>query len=186
MGEENKQLSVAQIKAIIEERNIWPWQVFTEEQIRNDRQYGKAYHEIDNLKKEVEQLKTAHTEKEKTIKEYGEKEKNLQLATYRQNAKDRSKRMLQLQNATDAQIKFFELKFSPNEMNLEDLTDEALQKKINSVLAERQKLAAAGIIKDEQSLPPKDDKKGEQPKQPVDKNDLTKAENNELLTEDLT
>lgn len=179
-------ITITQLKQICEERNVWPWQIFTEDQIKNDKIFGKIYHENTKLKEEIDQVAKTITEKDKQISEFNQKENQLKLTNYRETAKKRIDRMMQLGNVTETQKKFVELKFNPENLTIEQLTDEALQNTLNQILSERQRLAAAGIITDKTETPPTpgNDKK-ENGGGPGDPGDYTKKANNELLTEDL-
>lgn len=187
MGTEDfGKITITQLKQICEERNVWPWQIFTEDQIKNDKVFGKIYYENTKLKEEINQVAKTITEKDKQISEFNQKENQLKLTNFRETAKKRIDLMMQLGNVTEAQRKFVELKFNPENLTIEQLTDEALQTTLNQILSERQRLAAAGIITDKTETPPTPgNEKKENGDGTGDPGDYTKKANNELLTEDL-
>jgi hypothetical protein len=86
---------------------------------------------------------------------------------------------MQLKNVTPAQKAFVDLNFNPDNLEIENLTDEALEKQLDKILAERQKLAAAGILK-EDTENHQGNKTGEE-KKPSESSDYTDPANNELL-----
>jgi len=75
-GKKNMASIVEDIKQQVKDHNIWPKQIFDEQQIKDDYVFGKVYGEIDKLKTENETLKKDLEIKNQSISQYIQKEKN--------------------------------------------------------------------------------------------------------------
>lgn len=116
-GEGDKQVTFEELKTGIRELNIRPWQVFTLDDFKNDRVFGKLFEENSTLKAENERLN-------KDNKEIVSKnEKALRLVDV-SKAEEKIKELTG-EGYTDKQIEFIMGRFNPETM--EDLTDKGLE-----------------------------------------------------------
>ncbi len=154
---------------MIVDRNIFPTQVFSIEQLKADREI--------NVFNELEESKAALEEKDKLLKEAEEKTNNLIQQNLKSNAEGRFKEMLKDESLklTPAQRKYFET-FKADDF--EDLSDEGLNKFIQRELDRYKRFSSTSGDKTEVTITDSNHK-------PVSAaNDYTKKENNPLLDED--
>lgn len=155
-------------------RNLAPHQIFTETEIKADKNFSKVFEDAESLKT----LESSLTEKEKELEELkGEKEK-LALELGKSTAKERLEGILDDKKATDRQRLFILERAAA----LEDVTDEGLESFYQEKTADyKASIKILGVEDD-----PIETGAGEsESKETVDKNDYSKAENNEFLESDL-
>lgn len=124
-------ITFEEIKKAIRDMNIHPWQLFTQDDIKNDREFSKIFTENTTLKVEKEKL-----EKEK--KELEDKSKGaLKKIAVSESATQLDK--LMEEGYTDKQKEFIKERFNPEA--LEDLSKENLQKHLETEKKEFAKTA---------------------------------------------
>jgi hypothetical protein len=152
-------LNFDMLKRAVKEMNGFPWQIFDEQDLKNDRKFGKYFEELETLKANSEKL--------------SDENKNLLRKSQLIDAKDRLANMAKEMNLTEKQAKFVNGRFSEN---LEDLSQEGIKTFLDNQL---------DVFKEVAGYIEKDDTSVEQ-QQDVDPTDVTKAANNPLLEEDIT
>jgi hypothetical protein len=158
-----------------EKFNVYPWQMFTEEELKSDRQFGKHFDELERLRQENESLKlTKQEETEKLTQELKSLQKQIGLET----AKERLKKIYDSQGATDKMKTFIDKSYDLNKEKLEDLSDEALSKFVQDQTKTFQNVMS--IVEPET---PKQQESGDN--KSTESDDVSKADNNEFLDEDL-
>jgi len=144
-GEGEKKVTFAEIKSAVKEMNIFPWQLYSEEELKQDRTFGKMDEENGKLKAENERLSKANTEMEAASKD-----------AIRKSEIDTSKGKLDAlmgEGFTDKQKSFIKKQFDPE--RVEDLTDEGLKKFVEEQktnFAETAKLFGAKDIPNEKKI----------------------------------
>lgn len=119
------------VKKAIADMNIFPWQLFNEDEMRKDKVFGDVFSERDKLKNDLEQTKESL---EKTKQDSAEAIKASQKAT----AKTRLKELMP-EGLTDKQKQFISDNFDPD--SLEDLEEEGLKNYVESSQKEYTRLA---------------------------------------------
>lgn len=157
-------LSFHDLKPIIERMNIFPSQLFSVEQLKADRNL--------TVFKDLE-------EKEKQLKDYEEKNKNLIQQTLKADAENRFKELLGDKNLklTDKQKDYLST-FKSNDFD--DLTDAGLVNFRDRELDRFKRMTAVTSAGQDVNIQNPDTNSS-----PTDSEDYTKAENNELLDEDI-
>ncbi len=108
----------AEIKDAVKNMNIYPHQLFSEDDLKDDRTFGQVFEESTKLKADNERLSKANTEMEAASK-----------SAIRKSEIDTSKGKLDVlmgEGFTDRQKSFIKRQFDPEKV--EDLTDEGLKK----------------------------------------------------------
>lgn len=159
-----------ELAAEMKRRTTFPSQLFTVEDLKNDRTFGKLFADNEQLDKKAKELAV---ELEKVKQEALAKDKTL-LA---QTAKTRFEKLVDGMTLTPKQKAYVKGSFPKT---IEDASDEALQKFVSTRLEDYQVAAKAFGVKDE--LP---EQSGDGGKKQNDEGDLTKAAGNELLEDDL-
>ena len=121
-GGKKMEITFAQVKQFITERNVFPWQLFTEDDLKNDKTFGKIFEEKASLKAENEKLKEAKENLEKQSKD----------ALRKANILDANKKLESMMEKgyTDKQKKYLLKHFDPNAQ--EDLSEDGLSKYLES------------------------------------------------------
>lgn len=117
MGE-TAPLTFEQVRAAVKSMNIYAWQLFSLEDIKNDKVYGKLFEDNTLLKAENERL-------DKENKEISSKNKEALRSVDITKAETKVKELLK-EGHTDKQVKFILNRFKPETM--EDLSDDGLNK----------------------------------------------------------
>jgi len=165
-----KVITFDQIKQLVGERTIRPWQLFSENDMLDDRVFGKKLAEYDTMKAELDRIKEDVKKKDADIVTLNKKAQLADIDTRIENVFKEKK-------LTDRQLTYIKDVFKKNKENLEDLSTEGLTKFVDKQMSiRREVLKHEGI---------EDDILKNQPTNDPDSEDFTKAENNELLTEDL-
>ena len=125
-GEGDKQMTFEDIKKAIREMNVHPWQIFSLEDMKNDRVFGKVFDDNTALKKSTEELKTQY---EELKTKNSEVEKTLNLGKSKQMLEDALK-----EGFTDKQVKFIENRFNPE--SLDEVNKENINKYIENAKKE--------------------------------------------------
>jgi hypothetical protein len=158
-------LSFDVLKQVVKDLNVFPWQLYTVEDLQNDRQFGKIFEDKTNLEKTLE-------EKAKELETLSESNKSLMRKGQLADAKTRLDDIFKEKQLTDKQKEFVSNRFNEN---LEDLTDEGLMKFVDNETKTFKDVA--------HYLEVKPDIPGTQePSQ--DSDDFTKPENNPILQEE--
>lgn len=181
---EPKKMTFEELKAEIKKMNVWPSQLYSIEDIKEDRKFAPVFTESENLKNQVakqgEQIKALETEKS-----------NLSKQTLQSTAKTRltsliEKGEIKLTDNQKDYIKGITDKFDNFSKYLNDFSDDALKTFINQKLTDDYPIFA--------SLSGNKQQQGENQAASqiaggtggtIDRNDFTKAANNDLLDADL-
>jgi len=116
-----KKMTFDEIKSAIRELNVYPWQLFTLEDIKNDRIYGKLFEDNDKLK----------AENEKLSKEYKEVMDKSKEAIHKLDVSEAQGKLDGfMKDLTDKQKTFITGRFKPKE--LENLSDDGLKEFIEN------------------------------------------------------
>lgn len=159
----------------VKRRNTFPSQIYTLDEIKADRIVKPAFDEAEALKGQL-------TAKDNEIKQLKTNQETLNKQTQQSTAKQRWMNLLTNGDVklTDLQKKYAEENFKEDQ--IPDLTDDGLKKFRDSLLSAYQKNAAFfGSGKEPETHTNQGGKSGTE-----NKNDLTKAANNELLLEDVS
>lgn len=131
-GEKKKmEITFEDVKKAIKDMNIFPWQLFDEEQMRKDKVFGEMLAERDKLKSELTSTKE---NLEKTKKD----SENAIKASQKATAKTRLKELLP-DGLTEKQNQFIMDNFDPDK--IEDLEDDGLKSYVESSQKEYSRLA---------------------------------------------
>jgi len=158
----------------VKRRNTFPSQIYSLDEIKADNKIKPTFDEIETLKG---QLKT----KDEEIKQLKEEKVQLDKKTQLSTAKQRFTNLLNSEEVklTDLQKTYMEKKFKEDKVS--DLTDEGLKKLRDDLLISYQEDVAIFGPGDGKTIPGAGGGSGTD-----NKDDLTKASNNELLTEDVS
>lgn len=163
-----KEASFQELAQELKDRNAWPSQLFDEEDLKNDRKFGKILTEKESLQKSFDDFKKATEDKEK---EFGTALRERDVAT----AKTRLEPFLE--GATDLQKKFINTEFDPEKM--EKIDDESIKAFVATTKEKFASLAKAGIIGDGKE--PSGETSGGKPAEKTDSEDPVES----LLSESL-
>lgn len=116
-GEGDKTMTFEEVKKAISDLNIHPWQIFTLDDLKNDRVFGKVFEENSTIKAENERLTSENEKIQKESKD----------AIRKSQVSDAGKTLdtMLAEGYTDKQKKFIKSRFNPE--SLEDLTEEGLK-----------------------------------------------------------
>lgn len=137
-----KHLDFGMFKRAARDMNIHPWQIFEEEDLKNDRQFGKLFDEKQTLLTEKETL-------QKQLEESLNNNKVLEKQTQMIDATTRLGNIIKEKSLTEKQQKFVVDRFNDG---IEDLSDEGLKKHVDSEL-ESFKTMAKYYVDKELDLP---------------------------------
>ena len=160
-----------ELTAELKRRTTFPSQLFTVEDLKNDRAFGKLFADNEQLDKKAKELEV---ELAKVKEEAIAKDKTLMAQT----AKTRFEKLVDGMTLTPKQKAFVKGSFPAK---LDDASDESLQKFVSTKLEDYKVAARAFGVKDE--LPEQSSDGGQKQ---TDAEDLTKTAGNELLEEDLS
>lgn len=122
----SEKVTFEEVKAAIREMNIHPWQLFTEDDIKNDRTFSKVFAELETLKIDNTELKKTN---EKLESDSQESVRQLEI----KNSDGKLKELMG-EDLTDRQKKFITSKFTPDK--IDDLSDDGLKKFIENTKKE--------------------------------------------------
>jgi len=170
------QMTFEDVKKAVKDLNIFAWQLFTIEEIKNDKEYGRFITENENLSKT---LKDKETEISTVKSEYEKKVNELTKDKLATTAKTRLADLISKNEIvlTDNQKKFVTDNLSIDK--LEDLSDDGLKNYVNGQIDIYQKVAS--VISPESVIKTKS---GDGVKSGGSDIDVTKKQNNELLKDD--
>ena len=166
-----KAITFDQIKQLVGERTIRPWQLFNEEDMLDDRVFGKKISEYDNMKAELDRIGKELKEKDDMITSLNKKAQLADIDT-------RLGKVLETKQFTDKQLNYIKNVFAKKKESLNDLTDNGLTQFIDEQEQNYKEVMKYAGVDD-------NDLDNTQKPNNQDETDFTKAENNELLTEDL-
>ena len=166
-----EKMTFDEVKKAVRDMNIFPRQLYTLEDIKNDNIFGEIILSNESFKTEIEKLKK---DKETLENEKIELFKKEQMSS----AKDRLLNIGKEYKVTDKQKTYIDMKFKKG---VEDVSDESLKKFVENTLQEYKDIAS--LFGNEEKII--EDPYSDNTSAIVDKTDYTKAENNELLEEDL-
>jgi len=169
----------AELETEMKRRNVWPSQLWShDEMIKKDREYKAAVDKI--VADATAELTKKLTESEAKIKTLSTETVTLKRSTELVTAKQRLETIAKEQKLTDKQAAFVLARFEKGKDTLTDVSDEKLKEFASSMV---------DIYKDAggetQGTPAAGTKAKEEQKKNVDPKDMTKAENNPLLVDDL-
>ena len=118
----DEQVTYDELKKGIRDLNVYPWQIFTLDDLKNDKVFGKLFEDNSTLKAENERLN-------KENKEVTDKSKESVRLMDITGSKEKIKDILK-EGYTEKQVKFIMSRFDPEKM--EDLTDQGLNTFIES------------------------------------------------------
>lgn len=162
-------LTFSDIKKAVQDMNIWPNQLFTEDQIKKDNDFGKIFESNKSLSKQVETLTKEKGVSEETITK-------LEKQTLAIDAIDRMKKLIPI-GATDKQKSFIDKAFKPD--NMDDLSDDNLKKFVDDSMNNYKEFASVfndSENKDDLDLDDKNDSEN------ADKTDVDSAVENVLTS----
>lgn len=138
-----------EIKKAVRDMNIFPAQLYSEDDLKKDNQFSKLFNDLESSQKSLTEKETEfNTKLEERDEKIKQLEKDMALAT----SKDKLSKSFP-EGLTDNQKTFIEKKFKPETM--EDLTDENMEKFINDSLSEYKEYASLfGSDNDEPLDPP--------------------------------
>jgi hypothetical protein len=125
-------MTFEEIKSAVKSMNIFPNQLFTVDEIKDDREFGKVFDKVDDFT-------TKEKDFQKQIEDKDEEIKTLKRSISESGAHLRLENVLSTfetddKKLTDLQKNFINKKFDPK--NLEELTDEKITEFVNGALKE--------------------------------------------------
>ena len=156
-GEGEKQMTFEEVKKAVKDLNIFPYQLYSEEEIRKDKVFGKVFDERDAFEKKAGNIE----------KEYGEfktKSEEAIKTSAKATAKERLEKLLP-EGLTDKQKAFIKKQFDPEKV--EDLSDDSLKGFVESAQKDFSEMAKLfGVAEEKPSGGHSED--GESQKDPVE------------------
>lgn len=169
---EQREISFQDVKRYIKEHLVYPWQLFDSSDLKEDREFGKIF-------KEYEEMKVKLPEYEKKVLKFEDEIKMLTKSNQMNTAKNRLEKIFQDEPIPEKMKLFVEKSFELEKEKINDLTDAGLK---NFVKSQKEYFQ---IIESINNPEPKDNNIEKKNKtENVDRDDFTKVENNEFLTED--
>jgi hypothetical protein len=170
-----RQISFHEWRAMKDVFAAYPHQVFTEEEMKHDKEFGKLFSKVEKLEAENKQLKEQY---ENDTKKFSDEINNYKRKNYENSAKTRLIRIMEENNYTEKMKTVIEKAYDKQKDKVQDLSDEGLTSFANIQKENFQTFMNLLDEKIDDQQPP-DETKGENEK------DFTKAEDNEFLTEDI-
>lgn len=155
---ENKTIKFEDVKKWVKEHNVFPNQLYTIDDLKNDRDFGPVIKEGEEIKGKLEEVEKNN--------------KDLTKKLYLTSVKDRLTKVMQDKKLTDKQSEYVNKYFNEN---MEDLSDEALNTYVEKQVEDFKERASFFTSTET----------GETRQADVANDDYTKAECNELLEEDI-
>lgn len=141
-------MTFEEIKKAVKELNIFPAQLYTEDDLKQDRVYGKLFDQIKTATEAETTLKTQLADKDTEIKTL---QKDIALT----GSKEKLTKLFP-EGLTDSQKTFIEKKFTPE--TVEDLADEKIKVFIDDSLKDYSEFAS--IFNNGKPVPPPEDPAG--------------------------
>lgn len=130
-GEGEKTVTFEEVKKAIKDMNIHPWQLFNEEDLKNDREFGKIFERVSKAESENERLT-------KELKESKEASQDAEKKALASSAKSRLDEKMG-EGYTEKQKRYIKERFDPEQ--LQDLSDQGLDKFLESAREDFSKTA---------------------------------------------
>lgn len=182
---EPKTMTFEELKAEIKNKNVWPSQLYSIEDIKEDRKFAPVFTEAETLKtqvaKQAEQINALETEKTNLSKQTLQSTARIRLNSLIEKGE------IKLTDNQKEYVRGITDKFDTFSKYLTDFSDDGLKGFINQKLTDDFPLFAALAAANNKPI----SQNGGQVNNAsvtsgtVDKNDFTKAANNELLEADL-
>lgn len=179
---EPKKMTFEELKAEIKKMNVWPSQLYSLEDIKEDRKFAPVFTEAETLKtqvktkdEEIKQLKTSQEELSKKSQQSTAKQRLISLI---------EKGDIKLTDKQKEYVKGITDKFDNFSKYLTDYSDDGLKNFINQKLTDDFPLVTALTGNNGQSNNQQQQTTSGQ-STTVDPNDATKKANNPLLAEDI-
>lgn len=154
-----KKVTFEEVKQWVKDHNVFPRQLFTIDDIKDDREFGKVYSENEALTKDMDTYKNKFEEMEKAGKESMRK-------AGLSDAKERFEKLIP-EGATDRAKAFMKKQFNPD--SIEDLSDESLKKIVEQSNKEYSEYAKMfGVEENEPSGGPSGGESKDKKESPVD------------------
>lgn len=109
------------VKNLVKDFNIFPWQLFSEDEIKADKEYGKLFSSITNLEKQLK-------EKQDAFKLLEDEKVKLQKSVDGNNAKDRIVKLMDEKKFTENMKKAIQKRYDKIKDSMDDLSDDSLSK----------------------------------------------------------
>lgn len=170
---EQREITFHDVQKFIRDNKVYAWQLYTEDDLMDDRKFG-------NIFKEHGELKSKNADYEKKLPKLEDEIKSLTKQNNLSTAKSRLDNIFESQPQPDKIKDFIYKMFEKRKDKIGDLSDEGL-KSFVEMEKEHFQVAAPMINPD---FKPTDNQKDEKD-ETVDGKDFSKAENNEFLDEDL-
>jgi hypothetical protein len=120
-AEIKKNANFETVKQLVKDLNIFPWQLYSENEIKQDKEYGKLFEEIEKYKSQVE-------EKDKTFKTLEDEKKKLERVVEGNKAKDLLSDLMKEKKFTDNMSEKISKRYDKIKDNLQDISKEGLSK----------------------------------------------------------
>lgn len=163
-------MTFQEMKQWIKDHNVHPSQVYTEDDIKRDREFSKPFDSLAAITKERDDLK-------KDFDALVEKMTGLERTNQLFTAKTRMLDLAKEKGTTEDIKKFLDASFEEDKETLQDFSDDALKKYINNETRSFQR-AMKTVNPDSQDLKTGDDNAGR------DDDDYTDPKNNEYLEDE--
>jgi hypothetical protein len=170
---ETREVTFHDVQKFIRDNKVFAWQLYTEDDLMDDRKFG-------NIFKEHGELKSKNAEYEKKLPKLEDEIKNLTKQNNLNTAKSRLDNIFESQPQPDKIKDFVYKTFDKQKEKINDLSDDGLKDFVEMQKDYFQTMAS--LVNPD--FKPTDNQKDEKD-ETVDGKDFTKAENNEFLDEDL-
>lgn len=119
--EEKKTMTLVELKQKVRELNVFPHQLYSLDEIKDDREFGQVYDEIKTKETNIQ-------EKEKELTETKTKNTELSRKIQLNSAKGKLKDIYKELELTENMTKFVDEIYEDSKTTIQDLTDEGLKK----------------------------------------------------------
>lgn len=166
-----KPLTFDQLKQACKDLNVFPRQLFDENQLKEDREFGKLFVELEDLRKQKENF-------DKKVEELNNQNKELVRVGQLSNAKTRLENIYKETGLTEKMKEFVNKTFEERKESLQDISDEGLKNFVENQSKVFQNVASFIDPQIDLQIPNGDEKANKS-------NDYSKAKNNPFIVEDL-
>jgi hypothetical protein len=178
--EKTNQITFKQWRDMKNEFHVHPWQLFNIDDLKNDREFGKYFTDLEKLQKENKALQEKYDNETKKL---ADKINSYERKNYENTSKQRLDKMIEQENLPEKMKLFVEKAYEKEKANIKDLSDDGLKEFIDTKKDNFQNVMS--IIDVELPDSPPEQNKESKDGGKKDDADLTKAENNEFLAEDI-
>jgi hypothetical protein len=161
-----EKLTVADIKQGIRDMNIWPWQLYDESVMKNDKVFGKLYEENSKLSADNERLQKENEDLTNTSKE-------AVLKTQKLDAKEKLEKIIDSEKLTDMQKNYISSKFDPEAF--EEINDDTLKGYVTKAKEDFAKDAKFFGVNNQATSSSADSEETEDPQLTEEKSNVDKA-----------